>query len=249
MSKIIWIFLKKGFIKQYYFRSPFFVIDIFWQLHMYFRTHYFWNWCQSFDDSTLLLFKKYDNFLWLSWSLAKNLSIHFCVPPLETSQPILPWLPIQISTKPETDIGVIQQQSLDRILPFFDPLPSLGGQLLYPERTCTKKDIFLASSPPHLVYVGIECPSLPCDSSLVELTRFWDTLLKDGELSFEDGNGPSSRILSNSSTDVACEGTSGIVESRPPPKESSSVKLAWISCKKIICTCQLILCWKISFYD
>ena len=57
-------------------------------------------------------------------------------------------------------------------------------------------------------------------------------MLKDGELSLEDGKGPSSRILSNSSTDVACEGTSGIVESRPPPKESSSVKLAWISCKK-----------------
>ena len=45
-SKMIQIFLNKIFVEEYFLRSSFFVIDIFWQLQLF----YFLKWCPIFDD-------------------------------------------------------------------------------------------------------------------------------------------------------------------------------------------------------
>ena len=64
------------FIKEYQFRSTFFVIDIF-------KSLYFLKWCPIFDISRLIQFSKFNNFLWVHWFLGKNIS-NF-VPPFENS--------------------------------------------------------------------------------------------------------------------------------------------------------------------
>ena len=73
MSKIIRIFLNFFFIEEYPFRSTFFVIDIF-LITSIFKSLYFLKWCPIFDTSPLTQFWKFNNFLWVCWFLAKNLS-------------------------------------------------------------------------------------------------------------------------------------------------------------------------------
>ena len=48
---------------------------------------------------------------------------------------------------------------VDRILPFFDPPPTLQGQVLYPKRE--QKQTFFDPLPLHLVHVVIEWPLSP----------------------------------------------------------------------------------------
>ena len=70
MSKIIRIFLKKNFVKEYDFRGTLFVIDIFWKLH--FLNHsIFWNDVQFLTTFTQLN-ARLKNFL-RSWLLVLGL--------------------------------------------------------------------------------------------------------------------------------------------------------------------------------
>ena len=55
------------FIEEYQFRSTCFVIDIFWVALLL-------KWCPIFDSLPLHQFSKFNNFLWVCWSLGKNLS-------------------------------------------------------------------------------------------------------------------------------------------------------------------------------
>ena len=72
MSKIIGIFLIffhwRIWIKEHIFCNWLFLMT------PIFKSLYFLKWCSSFDSSPLLQFSKFNNFLWVCWFLAKNLS-------------------------------------------------------------------------------------------------------------------------------------------------------------------------------
>jgi hypothetical protein len=89
MSKFIGIFLNFFLLKNTnlgaHFRYwNFLITSIFKSLN-------FLKWFPIFDSSPRHQFVKFNNFLWVYWSLGKFF-FSFCIPRLKAWQPVLPWL-------------------------------------------------------------------------------------------------------------------------------------------------------------
>ena len=55
-----------------------------------FKSLYFLKWCPIFDSSPLLQISKFNNFIWLKLIFSQK-PFWFCIPPLKTPQPVLPY--------------------------------------------------------------------------------------------------------------------------------------------------------------
>ena len=83
-----------------------FLIFFYWRIQtLNFKSLYLLKWCPIFDSSPLLQFSKFNNFIWLQLIYSQNF-FKFCISPLKTPQPVLPYLSALFLNKDETRVAV-----------------------------------------------------------------------------------------------------------------------------------------------